>query len=460
MAIERIETTILRNLIFTEQFYRKVVPFLKADYFQEYNEKIIFEEISDFASKYDKVPTQEVLAINLQNRTDLTDEVFQESLSTVSNLSDEWVDYEWLCDSTEKWCKDRAIYLALMQSIKIADGGDKKLSRDAIPSILQEALAVSFDEHIGHDYIEQATDRYEFYHRKEEKIPFDLEKFNYITKGGLPNKTLNIALAGTGVGKSLFMCHMASSVLLQGRNVLYITMEMAEEKIAERIDANLLNVSIQDITELPEVLFTSKVNEIARKTQGKLIVKEYPTASAHAGHFKALLSDLSLKKDFKPDIIFIDYLNICASARYKGAVVNSYTYVKAIAEELRGLAVESNLPIVSATQTTRAGFGSSDPDLTDTSESFGLPATADLMFALISTEELESQGRIMVKQLKNRYNDPTSNKKFMIGIDRSKMKLYDVADDASAISIEGDEEQLTQFSESQNRLSKFAEWNV
>jgi replicative DNA helicase len=461
MAIERIETTILRNLIFTEQYYRKVVPFLKADYFQEYNEKIIFEEISDFASKYDKVPTQEVLTINLQNRTDLTDEVFQESLSTVSNLSDEWVDYEWLCDSTEKWCKDRAIYLALMQSIKIADGGDKKLSRDAIPSILQEALAVSFDEHIGHDYIEQATDRYEFYHRKEEKIPFDLEKFNYITKGGLPNKTLNIALAGTGVGKSLFMCHMASSVLLQGRNVLYITMEMAEEKIAERIDANLLNVSIQDITEMPEVLFTSKVNEIARKTQGKLIVKEYPTASAHAGHFKALLSDLSLKKDFKPDIIFIDYLNICASARYKGAVVNSYTYVKAIAEELRGLAVESNLPIVSATQTTRAGFGSSDPDLTDTSESFGLPATADLMFALISTEELESQGRIMVKQLKNRYNDPTSNKKFMIGIDRSKMKLYDVADDASAISIEGEnEEQLSQFSESQNRLSKFAEWNV
>ena len=430
MAIERIETTILRNLIFTEQFYRKVVPFLKADYFQEYNEKIIFEEISDFASKYDKVPTQEVLTINLQNRTDLTDEVFQESLSTVSNLSDEWVDYEWLCDSTEKWCKDRAIYLALMQSIKIADGGDKKLSRDAIPSILQEALAVSFDEHIGHDYIEQATDRYEFYHRKEEKIPFDLEKFNYITKGGLPNKTLNIALAGTGVGKSLFMCHMASSVLLQGRNVLYITMEMAEEKIAERIDANLLNVSIQDITELPEVLFTSKVNEIARKTQGKLIVKEYPTASAHAGHFKALLSDLSLKKDFKPDIIFVDYLNICASARYKGAVVNSYTYVKAIAEELRGLAVESNLPIVSATQTTRAGFGSSDPDLTDTSESFGLPATADLMFALISTEELEGLNQIMVKQLKNRYNDPTMFKRFIVGIDRAKMRLYDVEQNA------------------------------
>jgi replicative DNA helicase len=461
MAIERIETSILRNLIFTEQYYRKVVPFLKAEYFQEYNEKIIFEEISDFASKYDRVPTQEVLTINIQNRTDLTDEVFQDSLSTVSNLSDEWVDYEWLCDSTEKWCKDRAIYLALMQSIKIADGGDKKLSRDAIPSILQEALAVSFDEHIGHDYIEQATDRYEFYHRKEEKIPFDLQKFNYITKGGLSNKTLNIALAGTGVGKSLFMCHMASAALTQGYNVLYITCEMAEEKIAERIDANLLNVSIQDITDLPEVLFTSKVNEISKKTRGKLIIKEYPTASAHAGHFKALLSDLSLKKDFKPNIIFIDYLNICASARYKGAVVNSYTYVKAIAEELRGLAVEANVPIVSATQTTRAGFGSSDPDLTDTSESFGLPATADLMFALISSEELDSQGRIMVKQLKNRYNETAASRKFMLGIDRSKMKLYDVADDASVISIEGDnEEQLSQFSQSQNRLSKFAEWNV
>ena len=443
MAIERIETTILRNLIFTEQYYRKVVPFLKADYFQEYNEKIIFEEISDFASKYDKVPTQEVLTINLQNRTDLTDEVFQESLSTVSNLSDEWVDYEWLCDSTEKWCKDRAIYLALMQSIKIADGGDKKLSRDAIPSILQEALAVSFDEHIGHDYIEQATDRYEFYHRKEEKIPFDLEKFNYITKGGLPNKTLNIALAGTGVGKSLFMCHMASSVLLQGRNVLYITMEMAEEKIAERIDANLLNVSIQDITEMPEVLFTSKVNEIARKTQGKLIIKEYPTASAHAGHFKALLSDLSLKKDFKPDIVFIDYLNICASARYKGAIVNSYTYVKAIAEELRGLAVEHNVPIVSATQTTRAGFGSSDPDLTDTSESFGLPATADLMFALISTEELEAVNQIMIKQLKNRYNDPTMNKRFVVGIDRSKMRLYDCEQGQGGDIIDSGQEEET-----------------
>ena len=459
---ERIEETILRNLIYNEQYYRKVVPFIKADYFQEYHEKIVFEEIADFAAKYDKVPTKEVLTINLQNRGDLTEETFKDSVQGINSLSDDWVDYDWLCDATEKWCQDRAIYLALMQSIKIADGGETKFTKGAIPSILQDALAVSFDEHIGHDYIEQSSDRYEFYHRKEEKIPFDLEKFNFITKGGLPNKTLNIALAGTGVGKSLFMCHMAGSALTQGYNVLYITCEMAEEKIAERIDANLLNVSVKDIMELPEVLFNSKVNEISRKTQGKLIIKEYPTASAHAGHFKALLSDLKLKKDFTPDLIFVDYLNICASVRYKGAVVNSYTYVKAIAEELRGLAVESNLPIISATQTTRSGYGNSDPDLTDTSESFGLPATADFMFALISTEELEQQGRILVKQLKNRYNDPTTSRKFILGIDRSKMRLYDVADDSSAITIEDEEvgETLQQFSQTQNRLSKFAEWNV
>ena len=459
---ERIEETILRNLIYNEQYYRKVVPFIKADYFQEYHEKIVFEEIADFAAKYDKVPTKEVLTINLQNRGDLTEETFKDSVQGINSLSDDWVDYDWLLDATEKWCQDRAIYLALMQSIKIADGGDKKFTKGAIPSILQDALAVSFDEHIGHDYIEQSSDRYEFYHRKEEKIPFDLEKFNFITKGGLPNKTLNIALAGTGVGKSLFMCHMAGSALTQGYNVLYITCEMAEEKIAERIDANLLNVSVKDIMELPEVLFNSKVNEISRKTQGKLIIKEYPTASAHAGHFKALLSDLKLKKDFAPDLIFVDYLNICASVRYKGAVVNSYTYVKAIAEELRGLAVESNLPIISATQTTRSGYGNSDPDLTDTSESFGLPATADFMFALISTEELEQQGRILVKQLKNRYNDPTASRKFILGIDRAKMRLYDVADDSSAITIEDEEvgETLQQFSQTQNRLSKFAEWNV
>jgi replicative DNA helicase len=459
MATERIEESILRNLLYNEEYYRKVVPFIKAEYFQEYSEKILFEEIADFAAKYDKIPTKEVLTINLQNRTDLTDETFNDTVTSVKNLSDDWVDFEWLLDATEKWCQDRAIYLALMQSIKIADGGDKKLDKGAIPTILSDALAVSFDEHIGHDYLEQVTSRYEFYHRKEEKIPFDLDKFNYITKGGLPNKTLNIALAGTGVGKSLFMCHCAGAALSQGKNVLYITCEMAEEKIAERIDANLLNVNVKDITDLPEVMFTSKVNEISRKTQGKLIIKEYPTASAHAGHFKALLSDLKLKKDFKPDIIFIDYLNICASVRYKGAIVNSYTYVKAIAEELRGLAVECNVPIISATQTTRSGFGNSDPDLTDTSESFGLPATADFMFALISTEELEQQGRIMVKQLKNRYSDPTSSRKFMVGIDRSKMRLYDVADSTSVMDVEKEEE-MPQFSETKNRLSKFAEWNV
>ena len=453
---ERIEETILRNLIYNEQYYRKVVPFIKADYFQEYHEKIVFEEIADFAAKYDKVPTKEVLTINLQNRGDLTEETFKDSVQGINSLSDDWVDYDWLLDATEKWCQDRAIYLALMQSIKIADGGDKKFTKGAIPSILQDALAVSFDEHIGHDYIEQSSDRYEFYHRKEEKIPFDLEKFNFITKGGLPNKTLNIALAGTGVGKSLFMCHMAGSALTQGYNVLYITCEMAEEKIAERIDANLLNVSVKDIMELPEVLFNSKVNEISRKTQGKLIIKEYPTASAHAGHFKALLSDLKLKKDFTPDLIFVDYLNICASVRYKGAVVNSYTYVKAFAEELRGLAVESNLPIISATQTTRSGYGNSDPDLTDTSESFGLPATADFMFALISTEELEQQGRILVKQLKNRYNDPTYNRRFVIGVDRTKMRLYDCEQQAQDDLL--DSGQDVEYNEEDKTTKKFAEF--
>ena len=426
--MEKVESTILRNLLCSEDFYRKVVPFIKPDYFQDMSERVIFEEIHDFSTKYDKIPTKEVLNIGLQQRTDLNDDTFKTATNLVENFNDEWVDTEWLLDSTEKWCQERAVYNALLQSIKIADGGDEKLDKGAIPSILQDALAVSFDEYIGHDYVDQALDRYEYYHKDELKIPFDLEKFNLVTKGGIPNKTLNIALAGTGVGKSLFMCHMASACLSQGKNVLYITMEMAEEKIAERIDANLLNVNIKDIGAIPEQLFTSRVGEIGRKTQGKLIIKEYPTASAHVGHFKGLLSDLALKKDFKPDIIFIDYLNICASARYRGAIVNSYTYVKGIAEELRGLAVEQDLPIVSATQTTRSGFGSSDPSLEDTSESFGLPATADFMFALVSTEELEQSGRIMVKQLKNRYNDPTFFKRFTVGIDRAKMKLYNVED--------------------------------
>ena len=468
MATERIEDTILRNLFCNEQYYRKVVPHLSDEYFQDPVEKIIFEEILQFSGKYNKMPTKEVLRIDLGNRTDLNEETYKQSSVKLDSLTDEHVDYEWLVDSTEKWCQDRAIYNALLKSVQIADGNDEKLSKDAIPSILQEALGVSFDEHIGHDYIESADARYEFYHREEEKIPFDLEKFNYITKGGLPNKTLNVALAGTGVGKSLFMCHMASACLLQGKNVLYITMEMSEEKIAERLDANCLNISIKDVTDLPKVMFDSKITDLTKKTQGKVIIKEYPTASAHAGHFKALLNDLKLKKAFKPDIIFIDYLNICASSRYKGHIVNSYTYVKAIAEELRGLAVEFDLPIVSATQTTRSGFGSSDPDLTDTSESFGLPATADLMFALISSEELEAENRLKIKQLKNRYNDPTNNKTFFVGIDRAKMKLFDIADSTSSV-YDADTEDTSSASlydaydsvkQNQDRLSKFANWNV
>ena len=440
--MERIETTILSNLIYNEEYSRKVIPFIKPEYFESRTEKVIFEEITQFIVKYNSSITIEALNIETENRTDLTEAEIKEVRDINSSFTDAVVENQWLIDSTEKWCRDRAIYLALMESIHIADGNDEKKNRDAIPSILSDALAVSFDNHIGHDYLNDYEERYESYHRKEDKIPFDLEFFDKITKGGLPNKTLNIALAGTGVGKSLFMCHMASSVLLQGKNVLYITLEMAEEKIAERIDANLLNVNIQDITDLPQPMFESKVNSLAKKTQGTLIIKEYPTASAHSGHFKSLLQELALKKSFKPDIIFIDYLNICASSRYRqNASVNSYSFIKAIAEELRGLAVESNLPIVSATQTTRSGYGSSDVDLTDTSESFGLPATADLMFALISTEELEGLGQIMVKQLKNRYNDPTMNKRFVVGIDRAKMRLYDVEQSAQNDILDSGQEE-------------------
>jgi len=424
--MERIETTILRNLIYNEEYSRKVIPFIEPTYFEQRSEKVIFEEITQFIVNYGSAITIEALNIEVENRTDLNESEIRDTREVCNSLDDSPVDHQWLLDTTEKWCRDRAIYLALMESISIADGQDEKKSRDAIPSILSDALAVSFDNNIGHDYLQNYEERYEFYHKKEDKIPFDLEYFNKITKGGLPNKTLNIALAGTGVGKSLFMCHQASSVLLQGRNVLYITMEMAEEKIAERIDANLLNVPIQDLTDLPKSTFENKVNKLSEKTNGRLIIKEYPTASAHSGHFKALLNELALKKSFRPDIIFIDYLNICASSRYRqGGSINSYSYIKSIAEELRGLACEAKVPIVSATQTTRSGYGSSDVDLTDTSESFGLPATADLMFALISTEELEQLGQIMVKQLKNRYNDLAVNKRFIVGIDRSKMRLYD-----------------------------------
>ena len=457
--MERIETTVLRNLIYNEEFSRKVIPFIQPDYFEQRSEKIVFEEITKFIVKYGSAITIEALNIETDNRTDLTEAEVKEVRDINNSLEDKPADYQWLMDTTEKWCRDRAIYLALMESIALADGQDDAKGRDAIPTILSDALAVSFDNHIGHDYLEDYEERYELYHKKEDKIQFDLEFFNKITKGGIPNKTLNIALAGTGVGKSLFMCHVASSVLLQNKNVLYITLEMAEEKIAERIDANLLNVPIQDITELPRPMFENKVVSLSKKTQGNLIIKEYPTASAHSGHFKALLNELSLKKSFKPDIIFIDYLNICASSRYRaGSNVNSYSYIKAIAEELRGLAVEANVPIVSATQTTRSGYGSSDVDLTDTSESFGLPATADLMFALISTEELETLNQIMVKQLKNRYNDPTIYKRFVIGIDRAKMRLYDCEQKAQDDIVDsGSEEEYNK--EDKAPKKSFAEFN-
>ena len=427
---------------------RKVLPFIEPEYFNAREERIIFEQIAKYAADYDNLVTQEILSIEIENRNDITEEESVNINKIINSLENVDADFDWLSDTTEKWCRDRAIYLALMESIGIANDEDQKKTRDAIPDILSKALAVSFNRHVGHDYLEDYEQRYELYHRKEDKIEFDLEYLNKITKGGIPRKTLNVALAGTGVGKSLFMCHFASSVLLQGRNVLYITMEMAEEKIAERIDANLLNVNIQEIVDLPKQIFESKVSNLSSKTQGTLIIKEYPTASAHAGHFRALLSELALKKSFRPDIIFVDYLNICASSRYRGnSNVNSYSYIKAIAEELRGLAVEANVPIVSATQTTRSGYGSSDVELTDTSESFGLPATADLMFALISTEELEQLGQIMVKQLKNRYNDLNMNKRFVIGVDRAKMRLYDCEQSAQEDLLDSGQDEEYNYEE-------------
>ena len=432
---------ILRNLLYNEEFVRKVLPFIKTEYFQDQSQKIVFQEISSFVGEFNSIPSKEVLNIEVEKRTDVNEDQYREVCQTIEHLTDVPVDFSWLVETSEKWCRERAIYLALMESVQLADGGGEK-SPDSIPSILQEALAVSFDNHVGHDYLNDSEERYDSYNYKENKIEFDLEYFNKITKGGLPNKTLNVALAGTGVGKSLFMCHMASAVLLQGRNVLYITMEMAEEKIAERIDSNLLNVNIKDLSDLSKTIFVNKISQLQKKTQGNIIIKEYPTASAHAGHFKSLLNELALKKSFRPDIIFIDYLNICASSRYRSnGTINSYSYIKAIAEELRGLAVEANVPIVSATQTTRSGYGSSDVELTDTSESFGLPATADLMFALISTEELESMGQILVKQLKNRYNDPTIHKRFIVGIDRAKMRLFDCEQSAQRDMLESKDEE-------------------
>ena len=432
--MKRLETTILKNLIFNEDYTRKIIPFLKTEYFVDSTEKSLFNEINEHVNEFKHLPTYESLIINFTESKTLTEDQVQKSVQMIREINadkEEPTDTEWLIKQTEKFCQDKAIYNAIMKSVKILDDKNQKEDKGMIPKLLSDALGVSFDRSVGHDYIDDSDNRFEFYHRHETKIPFDLDLFNKITKGGLPKKTLNIALAGTGVGKSLFMCHVAGSCLSQGLNVLYITMEMAEERIAERIDANLLNIDIADLNSISKQDYDRKFSALKVNTHGKLIIKEYPTAAASALHFRALLNELQLKKSFQPDIIFIDYLNICASARIKpGANVNSYSYIKAIAEELRGLAVEFEVPIVSATQTTRSGFTSSDPGLEDTSESFGLPATADFMFALISTEELQQLNQILIKQLKNRYNDPNHFKRFVVGIDRAKMKLYDVEQSA------------------------------
>jgi replicative DNA helicase len=458
----RTEQTILKNLIYNEEFSRKVLPFIQTDYFSDRTEKLIHQEVNSFILKYNSLPTFESLVLSVKEKNGLQDEEVKHFVEYLSELKSETEKpkLEWLVDITEKFCQEKAVYNAVLNSIHILDGKDKIHDKGAIPKLLSDALAVGFDTNVGHDYLQDSDSRYEFYHRKEERIPFDLDYFNKITKGGLPTKTLNIALAGTGVGKSLFMCHVAASAMVQGKNVLYITMEMAEEKIAERIDANLLNVTIDELNNLPKDIFNKKVNKLKQMTTGKLIVKEYPTAGASVVHFRTLLNELNLKRNFIPDIIFIDYLNICCSSRVKpGASVNSYTYVKAIAEEIRGMAVEYNVPIVSATQTTRSGYTSSDPGLEDTSESFGLPATADFMFALISSEELEELGQMMVKQLKNRYSDPTHYKRFVIGVDRAKMKLYDVEQSAQDVVDSGQDKPINSFGNNEKK-SKFSGFKV
>ena len=455
---QTIERTALSQLVCNEEYARKVLPFMRGDYFSDKTERTVFEEIQKFVEKYNNVPTQTSLEIEVSDRGDLNEGDYKKVIEVIKTLESTEVDFKWLVDTTEKFCKDKAVYNAIVDGINIIEGKDRNRDAGAIPSLLTDALAVGFDNHVGHDYVLDSDSRYEFYHTVEEKIPFDLEFFNKITKGGIPTKTLNIALAGTGVGKSLFMCHMAANCLEQGKNVLYITLEMAEERIAERIDANLMNISMEDLHNLPKQMFDDKIERIKKKTSGKLIIKEYPTASANSAHFRGLLKELAIKKTFKPDIIFIDYLNICASSRFKGATnVNSYMYIKSIAEELRGLAVETNLPIMSATQTTRSGFVSTDIGLEDTSESFGLPATADLMFALISNEELDKLNQIAVKQLKNRYNDPTTNKRFVIGIDRAKMKLFDVGQSEQTLVDDGQEEE---FAKPVFDSTDFGEWKI
>ena len=432
-ANERFELTLLRNLIFNEEFTRKALPFLKEDYFKNRDEIVLFNTINNFVLKYNNLPTKEAVSVDIGNLKTITEEENKNILRILNELEPVEIEQQWLLDTTEKFCKERAVHNAILSGIKILDGKDKKQNPESIPHILSEALAVSFDQHIGHDYLKQTSDRYDYYHKVETRVKFDLAYFNRITKGGLPPKTLNVALAGTGVGKSLFMCHLASSFIQQGKNVLYITLEMAEERIAERIDANLLDVTIDELYEMPKQYYESKIEKLQRKVSGQLIIKEYPTAAAHTGHFKNLMDELALKKTFKPDVVFIDYLNICASSRFKGGNISSYFYIKAIAEELRGMAVEYNVPIMSATQTTRAGYMSSDVGLEDTSESFGLPATADFMFALITNEELEALNQMKIKQLKNRYSDPATNRAFIIGVDRAKMRLYDVEQKAQQI---------------------------
>jgi len=460
MNNERIEITILRNFFYNEEFTRKTLPFVKSIYFAKREERLLFDEIDNFVQKYKNVPTKEAILIELSQRKDINEDEHRTVKELISNLNDEEVEQQWLLDTTEKFCKDRAVHNAVLDGIKILDKKDTKRTPEAIPSILAEALAVSFDNHVGHDYIGDAENRFQWYHTKEKRYKFDLNYLNRITKGGVPSKTLNIALAGTGVGKSLFMCHVASSFLTQGLNVLYITLEMAEERIAERIDANLFDVTIDDLHTMPKELYDNKVSKLQNKTSGQLIIKEYPTASAHSGHFRALINELALKKSFKPDVVFIDYLNICASSRFKGGNISSYFYIKAIAEELRGLAVEFNVPIFSATQTTRTGYVSTDIGLEDTSESFGLPATADFMFALMSNEELEALGQMKIKQLKNRYNDPSINRSFIVGVDRSKMRLYDVENTAQNIVDSNQTKEEENYPTPESAYEKFSDFKI
>ena len=456
--MERIERTILSNLIHNEEYTRRVLPFIKEEYFSDRLEKILFTEISKFVNKYNALPSKEALSIEMNGSKGINEDEYKKVTDIISTLNKEPVNMDWLRDTTEKFCKDRAIHNAILGGIQIIDGKDKRYTPEYLPEMLSNALSVSFDQKVGHDYLIETKDRFDFYKKKEERLPLDLEFFNKITRGGIPSKTLNICLAGTGVGKTMFMTHLASSILLQGKNVLYITLEMAEERIAERIDANLLNVGMSDLEELPYAMYETKINKLQSKTSGKLIIKEYPTASAHTGHFRSLLKELALKKSFKPDIVFVDYLNICSSARFKaGANVNSYTYIKAIAEELRGMAVENDIPIFSATQTTRSGFVSSDVGLEDTSESFGLPATADFMFAIISSEELDDKNQIMVKQLKNRYNDPTVNRKFVLGVDRSKMRFYDVEQTAQTDLVDSGQTTERKF---EKKLGQFSDFKI